>query len=84
MPNIDPKTYKIKSLYERYFVYSSEEEALRKKLYGENVQFGTISVNGINKKYTSMVADLKDSKSDSIVVWKGDLRKAKYTVPKNN
>ena len=70
------------SLYYRYFVYSSEEEALRQKLHGPNASFGTVIVRGNPKRYTSIVADLKDSKPDSTVVIKGDIRKIKYTPPK--
>ena len=74
-------TNKTQSLYYRYFVYSSEEEALRIKLYGENVSFGTVVVRGVPKRYTSIVTDLKNTKSDAIVVTKGDIRKIKYTPP---
>ena len=70
------------SLYYRYFVYSSEEEALRQKLYGQNVAFGTVVVRGVPKRYTSILTDLKDAKPDAIVVIKGDIRKIKYTPPK--
>ncbi len=69
------------SLYYRYFVYSSEEEALRQKLYGQNVSFGTVVVRGTPKRYTSIVKDLNDSKPDAIVVIEGDIRKIKYTHP---
>lgn len=69
------------SLYNRYFVYSAEEEALRKKIYGAGASFGTITVHGVPKRYTSIVTDLKNTKADAIVQWYGDLRKAKYTVP---
>lgn len=69
------------SLYYRYFVYSSEEEALRIKLHGVNASFGEVIVNGVAKKYTSIVKDMKDSKPDSVLVTKGDIRKIKYTPP---
>lgn len=72
---------KPQSLYYRYFVYSSEEEALHIKLYGINASFGTVVVRGVPKRYTSIVADLKDTKADAIVVAKGDIRKIKYTPP---
>lgn len=72
-----------KSLYKRYFVYSAEEEALRKKIYGNNASFGTVMVHGVAKKYTSIVADLSQSKPDAIVQWQGPINKAKYTVPTN-
>lgn len=71
----------IQSLYFRYFVYSSEEEELKKKLYGENASFGTVSVRGVPKRYTSIVSDLANTKADAIVVIKGDIRKIKYTPP---
>ena len=70
-----------KTLYYRYFVYSQEEEAMRIKLFGENVEFGTVVVHGTPKKYTSIVADPSNIKSDAIVVTKGDIRKIKYTSP---
>ena len=72
----------VQSLYYRYFVYSSEEESLRQKLYGDNVSFGTVVVRGVPKRYTSIVTDLKDTKPDAIVVTKGDIRKIQYTPPK--
>lgn len=74
-------TASTQSLYYRYFVYSSEEEQLRIKLYGNNVSFGSVIVRGVPKRYTSIVADLKDTKADAIVVTKGDIRKIKYTPP---
>lgn len=70
-----------KTLYFRYFVYSQEEEALRIKLFGEDAEFGTVIVHGTPKKYTSIVTDLSNTKSDAIVVTKGDIRKIKYTSP---
>jgi hypothetical protein len=70
------------SLYYRYFVYSSEEEALRIKLHGNNASFGDVIVRGVPKRYTSIVADIKDSKPDAIIVAKGDIRKIQYTPPK--
>lgn len=69
------------SMYYRYFVYSAEEEALRQKVYGNNASFGTVIVRGIPKRYTSIVTDINNSKSDSIVVCKGDIRKIRYTPP---
>lgn len=69
------------SLYYRYFVYSSEEEALRIKLHGNNTSFGTVIVRGVPKRYTSIVADIKDTKPDAIIVAKGDIRKIQYTPP---
>ena len=68
-------------MYYRYFVYSAEEEALRQKVYGNNASFGTVIVRGIPKRYTSIVTDINNSKSDSIVVCKGDIRKIRYTPP---
>lgn len=69
------------SMYKRYFVYSSEEEALRKKVYGAGAKFGTVSVHGVPKRYTSIVTDLSNAKPDAIVQWSGDIRKAHYTTP---
>ena len=71
----------VKSLYTRYFVYSSEEESLKQKLYGNNVSFGTVIVRGVPKRYTSIVTDLNNTKPDAIVLIKGDIRKIKYTPP---
>lgn len=70
------------SLYYRYFVYSAEEEALKQKVNGPDTEFGTVSVRGVPKRYTSIVTDPANTKADAIVVWKGDIRKAKYTHPK--
>ena len=67
------------SMYYRYFVYSAEEEALRQKVNGQNASFGTVIVRGIEKRYTSILTDMKDSKADSIIVCKGDIRKIRYT-----
>ena len=70
-----------KSLYFRYFVYSSEEESLRMKLYGNNAKFGTVNVRGVSKRYTSILSDMNNAKSDAIIVTKGDIRRIKYTAP---
>lgn len=69
------------SMYLRYFVYSAEEETLKQKIHGANASFGTVSVKGVPKRYTSIVRDPADSKSDAIVLIKGDIRKIKYTAP---
>lgn len=69
------------SMYYRYFVYSAEEEALKQKIYGQNASFGTVIVRGIPKRYTSILTDMKNSKADSIIVCKGDIRKIRYTPP---
>ena len=68
-------------MYYRYFLYSAEEEALRQKIHGNNVSFGTVAVNGVPKRYTSIVASMEDAKPDAIVLTKGDIRKIKYTTP---
>lgn len=70
-----------KSIYYRYFVYSAEEEDLRKRVHGENISFGTVIVNGVAKRYTSIVTDPANTKSDALIVCKGDIRKIKYTPP---
>ena len=70
-----------KSIYYRYFVYSAEEEDLRKRVHGENVSFGTVIINGVAKRYTSIVTDPANTKSDALIVCKGDIRKIKYTPP---
>jgi hypothetical protein len=72
------------SMYHRYFVYSAEEEALQIKVHGRDVSFGTVSVRGVPKRYTSIVRDPKDTKSDAIVLISGDIRKIKYTPPQKN
>ena len=68
-------------LYDRYFVYSSEEEAMRIKIHGENASFGTVIVRGVPKRYTSIVTSLDNAKSDAIEVAHGDIRKMQYTPP---
>lgn len=75
---------KTSSMYHRYFVYSAEEEALQIKVHGTNTLFGTVSVRGVPKRYTSIVRDPKDSKSDAIILISGDIRKIKYTPPQKN
>jgi hypothetical protein len=72
------------SMYHRYFVYSAEEEALQIKVHGRDASFGTVSVRGIPKRYTSIVRDPKDSKPDAIVLISGDIRKIRYTPPQKN
>jgi hypothetical protein len=72
----------VPSLYYRYFVYSSEEEALKIKLHGANAKFGTVIVRGVPKRYTSIVTDVNNAKPDAIVVIKGDIRKIQYTPPR--
>ncbi len=72
------------SMYHRYFVYSAEEEELQIKVHGKDVSFGTVSVRGIPKRYTSIVRDPNDSKPDAIVLISGDIRKIKYTPPQKN
>ena len=69
------------SLYFRYFVYSSEEESLRMKLYGNNAKFGTVVVRGISKRYTSILSDMSNARADAIIITKGDIRRIKYTAP---
>lgn len=68
-------------MYYRYFLYSAEEEALRMKIHGKNASFGTVSVRGVPKRYTSIVSSMENTKPDSIVLIKGDIRKIKYTPP---
>ena len=71
----------IPSMYYRYFVYSAQEEELKRKLHGQNTKFGTVIVRGVSKKYTSIITDMKNSTSDAIIVTQGDIRKIKYTHP---
>lgn len=71
-----------KSLYMRFFVYSTEEKELRERIHGANKKVtGTVIVNGVPKEYTSIVTDISNTKSDAIVVISGDIRKIKYTPP---
>lgn len=71
----------LNTMYYRYFIYSAEEESLKIKVHGANATFGTVTVHGVPKRYTSMVRDPSESKPDAIVVTKGDIRKIKYTPP---
>ena len=70
-----------KSLFYRYFIYSAEEEAIRKQIHGPSASFGEVIVNGIRKKYTSIVTDPKRSRPDGVVVAKGNIHKIRYTSP---
>lgn len=70
----------INSLYYRYFVYSAEEEALKQKV-DKNASFGTVFVKGVPKRYTSIVSNMSNTKSDALIVAKGDIRKIKYNPP---
>jgi hypothetical protein len=72
------------SMYFRYFVYSAEEETLMQKTLGPDVTFGTVSVRGVPKRYTSIVKDMSATKPDAIVLIKGDIRKIKYTPPQRS
>ena len=72
------------SMYYRYFVYSAEEESLKEKIHGLNASFGTVSVRGVPKRYTSIVRHPNEAKADSIIVAKGDIRKIKYTPPQKS
>lgn len=69
------------SMYYRYFIYSAEEENLKRKIHGDNAQFGIVVVHGIPKRYTSIVTDPSTTKADALIVCKGDIRKIKYTPP---
>lgn len=69
------------SMYFRYFLYSAEEEALRMQVHGQNASFGTVSVKGVPKRYTSIVTSMDNAKSDAIVIISGDIRKIRYTAP---
>lgn len=74
-------TKDVSAMFMRYFVYSAEEEAMRIRIHGQNATFGTVSVRGVDKRYTSIVRDPKDAKSDALVLIKGDIRKIKYVPP---
>ena len=71
-------------MYYRYFVFSSEEEALKQQIHGNNASFGTVIVRGVAKRYTSIVSDMSNAKSDAIIITKGDIRKIKYNPPQKN
>jgi len=75
---------KVPSLHQRYFIYSAEEEAIRKQIHGNNASFGTVVVNGIHKRYTSIVTDPKNSRADAIVVASGNINKMKFTTPERS
>ena len=70
----------VKSMYYRYFMYSAEEESLKQKIKGVNAKFGEVMVRGIPKRYTTIESDPNNARADAIVVYKGDIRKAKYTT----
>ena len=67
----------VRSMYYRYFVYSEQEATLFNKAHPTG-ELGTVVVNGVAKKYTSIVLDTNNLKSDATVVTKGDIRKIKY------
>lgn len=69
------------SLYYRYFIYSTYEEELKIKIHGANAPFGTVMVNGVPKRYTSIVRNPANAPADGLVVQKGDIRRIKYTPP---
>jgi len=69
------------SMYYRYFIFSSEEEAKRIRVQGPNAKFGSVNVKGIAKRYTSIVIDPNTAPSDALVIAKGDIRKMKFTSP---
>lgn len=72
----------VKSMYYRYFMYSREQEQRRQDLLGNTAEFGNVMVRGVPKRYTCLVSDPDKAPADAVVVWKGDLRKAKYTTVK--
>lgn len=69
------------SMYERYFVYSAEEESLKIKIHGADASFGEVLVRGVLKRYTSILTSMDNAKPDALLLIKGDLRKIKYTQP---
>lgn len=69
----------IPAIYYRYFVYSTQEEERIRKYHGHKAELGTVMVKGIPKKYTSIITDMSQSASDSIIVTQGDIRKIRYT-----
>jgi len=73
---------KVPSMYFRYFVYSEQEADLFHKAHGINATLGDVVVNGIAKKYTSIVLNMDEAKSDAILLVKGDIRKIRHTPHK--
>ena len=69
----------VPDIYYRYFVYSAQEEERIRKYHGNKAELGKVIVKGISKKYTSIVTDMSQSASDSIIVTQGDIRKIRYT-----
>ena len=69
----------IPSMYYRYFIYSADEESMLRKIHGSNLKLGDVIVRGVPKACTSIVTNPNDTKPDSIVIFKGDIRKIKYT-----
>ena len=81
-PSTNLKTNKYDTgMYNRYFVYSAEEEDLRLNIHGNNASFGNVIVKGVPKRYTSILTNMDDAKSDAILLIKGDIRKIRYTAP---
>lgn len=69
----------VPSMYNRYFVYSTEEATRFSKIYGNKATLGTVIVRGVPKQYTSIVSDMSTAPVDAIPVISGDIRKIKYT-----
>ena len=69
----------VPSMYERVFVYSAAEAERLRKIHGQNVTSGTVSVRGVLKEYTSIILDSKDMPADGVIILKGDIRRIKYT-----
>lgn len=73
------------SIYTRYFVYSKtqmqEKKNIQKGLSSSSVGVGKVIVNGVPRDYTDIVTDMKKCRyGDSVLVYKGDIRKVKYTI----
>ena len=70
-----------KSMYNRIFIYSAEEEQRRMKVHGPKASFGTVICKGVPKRYTYIATSTDNMPSDALVLIKGDIRKIKYTAP---
>lgn len=69
-------------MYNRIFVFSQQQMNQRKAIEGSNVQFGTVYVNGIPKKYTDMVISMDQVPfADAKKLIEGDFRSIRYTEP---
>lgn len=74
------------SIYTRYFVFSKtqfeEKKKIMKGMSSTDMTVGKVIVNGVPRDYTDIVTDMKKCRyGDSVLVYKGDIRKTKFTTP---